>query len=106
MASTCKGIGIVFAILGVAVVLFFGAAIERDENYNRAALAAARNPGNVMYDAQLKEAQALRAFEIIGAALGALLAINGVTLVLLGGLATQQEQAAKAESGPPGRASS
>ncbi len=84
MARACKLIGGVLAALGVAVALLFAVTIARDADYRQAELAATVNKGNVMYEAEFKGAQARRAFELIGAVVGVLLALNGATLLGLG----------------------
>ena len=87
MARVCKVTGTILSILGVALALAFMIGIARDAEYQRAALARERNPGNVMYDAEFKGAQVRRAFEAIGVIVGILLVINGTTLLGLGVLA-------------------
>ena len=84
MAGRCKLIGGALAVLGMAVALAFVIVIARDSSYGSAALAAQRNPGNVMYDAEFKGAQIRRAFELGGVIAGILLALNGATLAALG----------------------
>ena len=89
MAGSCKVIGVALVMLGIVVALTFSVAIGHDEAYRGAALAAARNPGNVMYDAEFKGAQVRRAFELVGVIAGILLALNGTTLLGLGIVAGQ-----------------
>lgn len=84
MARLCMIIGGTLAALGAAVALFFAVTIARDAGYRKAELAVRLNQGNVMYEAEFKGAQAQRAFEVIGAAVGVLLALNGATLAGLG----------------------
>jgi len=84
MSTALKAIGTVLGAAGLLVAAYFGHAIATDEAYARAALAAERNPGHAMYQAEFKGAQALRAFQIIFTSLGAVLALNGATLVGLG----------------------
>lgn len=90
MARLCRLIGGLLVVLGVATAVTFAVAIMRDDGYSRAALAAARNPGNVMYDAELKGEQVKRAFEVVSGCLGGLLALNGATLIGLGVVAAQR----------------
>ncbi len=84
MARACKIIGGALAVVGLAIALTFVVAIARDEAYGRAALAAVHHPGNVMYEAEFKEAQVRRAFELASVIAGVLLSLNGATLVGLG----------------------
>jgi len=84
MAGACKVIGAALSVLGIALVLTFVIVIGRDADYRRAEMAAARNAGNVMYEAEFKGAQVRRAFELVGVLAGILLAINGGTLLSLG----------------------
>ncbi|MFI5366327.1 MAG: hypothetical protein ACHQ4J_11960, partial [Candidatus Binatia bacterium] len=84
MARTCKLIGSALSVLGVAIGLLFVVIMARDDAYRQAALAASRNSGNVMYDAEFKGAQVQRAFEIGVVIAGILLTINGFTLLGLG----------------------
>ncbi|HUI24655.1 MAG TPA: hypothetical protein VL403_01125 [Candidatus Kryptonia bacterium] len=87
MAGVCKLVGGLVLLIGV---LFAGAcvtAMARDEAYAKAKLVASRNPGNVLYEAEFKGAQVQRAFQLVGAAGGALLGLNGLTLILLGAVA-------------------
>lgn len=85
MARMCKIIGSLLVVLGLVAAVLSLAAVARDaESYTHAALAAQRNTGNVMYEAELGKVQLERAFELVGAALGVLLALNGATLIGLG----------------------
>ena len=77
-------------MLGIVLSVLSCVGMARDsDDYTRAALAAERNTGNVMYEAELGKAQLRRAFEIVGASLGALLALNGATLIGLGSVAAR-----------------
>ena len=91
MARASKVIGAALATLGVAVAVVFGVVMSRDEGYEKAALAAARNPGNVMYDAEFGAAKIRRGFQLVGVVAGILFALNGTTLVGLGAVATRLE---------------
>ncbi|MBI4517372.1 MAG: hypothetical protein HY699_16335 [Deltaproteobacteria bacterium] len=84
MARLCKLLGAAVVVLGLALVITCTLQVVRDEDYRKAALVAARNPGNVLYEAEFKGAQVRRAFQITGATAGMLLGLNGLTLVLLG----------------------
>jgi len=90
MARACKWGGTVLTVLGLAALIACAAAVVRDQKYGRAALARERNPGNVLYEAEFKGAQAERAFVLIGGALGVLLAVNGATLIAVGVVACRR----------------
>jgi len=92
MSRACKLIGGALVIVGLAVALGFVRTIARDEEYRRAEMAASRNAGNVMYEAEFKGAQVRRAFEGIGAVAGVLLGLNGFTLIGLGVVAGRVPQ--------------
>ena len=89
MARASKVIGAALATIGVAVTVMFGVVMSRDEGYQKAALAAARNPGNVMYEAEFGAAKVRRGFQLVGVVAGILFALNGTTLVGLGAVATR-----------------
>jgi hypothetical protein len=91
MARASKVIGAALATLGVAVAVVFGVVMSRDEGFEKAALAAARNPGNVMYDAEFGAAKIRRGFQLVGVVAGILFALNGTTLVGLGAVASRLE---------------
>jgi len=84
MARACTVIGGFLLVLGVAVALSFFVAIRRDDAYAKAALASARNPGNVMYEAEFGAARVRRGFQFGGVIAGVLLGMNGSTLMGLG----------------------
>ena len=85
-------IGIVIAAMGVAILIGFGAvAIEGSGDFSKARLLRERNPGNAMYDLQFFVATSELAFLTAGAVAGGLLALNGVTLMLVGRLARERE---------------
>ena len=88
MSRAAKLIGSALAIIGVAVVLTFAVLIARDDGYRKAALAAVRNPGNVMYETEFGVARIRRGFQLIGVISGILLALNGASMVGLGVLAS------------------
>ena len=91
MARVCKIGGAVLVALGLVVLVLSLAAIARDrDSYGRAALAAERNGGNVMYEAELGKARVERAFEIVGASFGVLIVLNGATLVAVGVVAARR----------------
>jgi hypothetical protein len=89
MARASKVIGAALATLGVAVAVMFGVVMSRDEGFQKAALAAARNPGNVMYDAEFGAAKIRRGFQLVGVVAGILFVLNGTTLVGLGAVASR-----------------
>ena len=84
MARACTVVGGALAAIGLTLALAFVVVMTRDESYRTAALAAARNPGNVMYEAEFKGAQVQRAFELVGVVTGLLLILSGGTLAGLG----------------------
>jgi hypothetical protein len=90
MLRRARTIGTVIAAVGVAVLLGFGAvAIEGSADFRKAQMVHQRNPGNAMYDLQYFVATAQLAFLVGGAVAGGLLALNGLTLVLVGRLARE-----------------
>ncbi len=91
MARACKVGGSLLVALGVVLLLLSLLAIGRDrDTYSRAALAAERNAGNIMYEAELGKARVQRAFEVVGASFGVLTILNGATLVAVGVVAAQR----------------
>lgn len=85
-------IGMVIAAIGLAVLIGFGAvAIEDSGAFSRAKMLRERNPGNAMYDLQFFVATSQLAFLTSGAVAGGLLALNGLTLMLVGRLARGRE---------------
>ena len=85
-------IGIIIAAIGVAVLIGFGAvAFEGSADFSKAKLLRERNPGNAMYDLQFFVATSQIAFLTSGAVAGGLLALNGLTLMLVGRLARERE---------------
>lgn len=88
MLRRARTIGIVVAAIGVAVLIGFGAvAVEGIGDFRKAQLVRERNPGNAMYDLQFFVATSQLAFLTSGAVAGGLLALNGLTLLLVGQLA-------------------
>jgi hypothetical protein len=92
MARTCKVIGTALAAIGVAVAVVFIITMTRDDAYRRAELAYKLNAGNAMYELEFRGAQVRRGFESIGVVAGVLLALNGVTLLGLGVVATRTQK--------------
>jgi len=92
MGRACKVVGTALAAVGVAVAVAFVVLMARDEGYRRAELAYTRNAGNAMYELEFRGAQVRRGFESIGVVAGVLLALNGVTLLGLGVVATRTQK--------------
>lgn len=93
MSTALKVIGTLLCAAGLLVTVYFGHAITTArEAYGRAALAAERNPGHAMYQAEFGRVQIERGFQMTFASLGVLLALNGATLV---GLGTVSKRAAR-----------
>jgi hypothetical protein len=92
MGRACKVVGTALAAIGVAVAVAFMVLMARDEGYRRAELAYTRNAGNAMYELEFRGAQVRRGFESIGVVTGILLALNGVTLLGLGVVATRTQK--------------
>lgn len=84
MARVCTLLGGILTVLGIVVALAFIVAIGRDEAYAKAEMAATRNAGNVMYEAEFGAARVRRGFHVGGVIAGVLLSLNGSTLVALG----------------------
>jgi lysylphosphatidylglycerol synthetase-like protein (DUF2156 family) len=103
MARTCKVIGTALAAIGVAVAVAFVIVMTRDDAYRRAELAYTRNAGNAMYELEFRGAQVRRAFEGIGVVAGILLALNGVTLLALGVVATRRPRDTEPKGEAPTR---
>lgn len=87
MARMAKAAGMTFLAVGLAALLVFVVFTLRDERYAKAVLLKDRNPGNSMYELQYFVAATTRIFLVGGAVAGALLALNGVTLMLVGSVA-------------------
>lgn len=92
MLRRARTIGIFLAAIGVAVLLGFGTvALQSGGDFRKAQAVRQRNPGNAMYDLQFFVATSQLAFLVGGAAAGGLLALNGLTLMLVGHLAQERE---------------
>ena len=102
MARTAKTVGMILLAVGLAALIGFSAYVVRDEQFSKAALLKERNPGNVLYESQYFVAATIRVFLIAGAVGGALLALNGATLLLVGSVAARQDMVAAREGGPRG----
>ena len=92
MARICTIIGGILLVLGVAVALGFVIALRSDDAYRKAEMASARNPGNVMYEAEFGAARVRRGFQLGGVITGVLLGINGSTLFGLGIVASRRDR--------------
>lgn len=85
-------IGMLLAAVGVAVMIGFGSvAVQGSGDFSKAKLLRERNPGNAMYDLQFFVATSQLAFLTSGAVAGGLLALNGLTLMLVGRLARERD---------------
>jgi hypothetical protein len=92
MSGIAKAIGTTLLAAGLAALVGFSVFVWRDERFHKSALLKERNPGNVMYESQYFAAFTIHTFLVSGALCGALLALNGTTLLLLGVVAGRQEQ--------------
>jgi hypothetical protein len=92
MLRRARAVGIVLAAAGLAIVIAFGwfATQHIAGDFGKARLLHERNPGNAMYDAQFFVASSELALLLGGAVAGGLLALNGMTLMLVGRLASQR----------------
>jgi len=90
MLRHARALGIVLAAVGVATLMAFGwfTAQHMSGDFSKARLVHERNPGNAMYDAQFFVASSELALLLGGAVAGGLLALNGMTLMLVGRLAS------------------
>ncbi|MFN8641927.1 MAG: hypothetical protein U0802_09815 [Candidatus Binatia bacterium] len=92
MLRRARPIGMVIAAIGVAILLGFGSvAVQGGADFRKAQLVRQRNPGNAMYDLQFFVATSQLAFLVGGALAGGLLALNGLTIMLVGRLAQERE---------------
>jgi hypothetical protein len=74
--------------IGLAVLLAFAVVLVQSVapstgDFRQAQIGRANNPGNVMYDLRFFIASTRLGFLVSGAVAGGLLALNGVTLILL-----------------------
>jgi hypothetical protein len=93
MHRRARLIGTVVAAVGVAVLVtfsYYGTANFWE--FRKQQMFFERNPGNAMYELQYRGASAGLAFMIGGAIAGALLTLNGLTWIALGGVARQLER--------------
>jgi hypothetical protein len=89
MLKRARMLGVIVAGVGLAVLLAFGGfAVQHfSGDFSKARLVHERNPGNAMYDAQFFVAASGLSLLVGGAVAGGLLALNGLTLILVGRLA-------------------
>lgn len=87
MVRVCKLVGAVLLVVSLAVSATFATRIARDEDYAKKQLVASRNPGNDVYKLEFGFAQIKRGFDLVFLSTGALLGLNGITLILLGSVA-------------------
>jgi hypothetical protein len=92
MSGITKAVGTTLLAVGLAALIGFAVFVWRDERFQKSTLLKERNPGNVMYESQYFAAFTIHTFLVSGAVCGALLALNGTTLLLLGIVAGRQEQ--------------
>jgi hypothetical protein len=92
MAGVAKAAGTILLAVGLAALVGFSVFVWRDERFHKASMFKERNPGNVMFETQYFAAFTIHTFLVSGAICGALLALNGTTLLLLGIVAAHQEQ--------------
>ena len=93
MSRLCKALGSILAALGLVLLVTFAFFVVRDEHFQKASLLKERNPGNVMYESEFFAAFTIHVFLVGGAIVGALLALNGATLLLVGVTAGRLEAA-------------
>ena len=79
-----KRIGTVLLAVGIIALVAFTSFVLGDEDFQRAQLVKERNPGNVMYESRYFVALTAHTFLIGGTLCGGLVALNGLTLLLLG----------------------
>ena len=92
MLRHARTLGMVIAAIGIAILLGFGSvAVQGGADFRKAQMVRQRNPGNAMYDLQFFVATSQLAFLVGGAVAGGLLALNGLTLILVGRLARERE---------------
>lgn len=95
MLARAHTIGMVLAGVGLAVLLAFATVAVQNalpsSEFRQAQIGRERNPGNAMYDLRFFIVATRLGLLIAGAVIGALLALNGITLIMLGRLARQAE---------------
>jgi len=93
MHRRARLIGTVVTAVGVAVLVTFGYyAFATFADFRKAQMFRERNPGNAMYDLQYFVATSGLVFTVGGAVFGAVLTLNGLTWIALGGVARQLER--------------
>ena len=90
MHRYARMIGTVLLAIGLALLMSFTYyAVSSFGEFKKAQMVHVRNPGNAMYDLQFFVAASQLVFVVGGAFGGALLALNGLTWIAVGGLANQ-----------------
>ena len=98
MRFACKVAGVALLLGGLLLAVWLSVAIFRDEDYAKAAMLMERNPGNVLYESKYFVAAVWRAIRVGVAMSGALVALNGATLFLIGVVAERLEGIGRAET--------
>ena len=98
MKFACKVAGVALGLGGLVLAVWLAVAIFRDEEYAKAAMLMERNPGNVLYESKYFVAAVWRAIRVGVAMSGALVALNGVTLFLVGVVSERLEAIRRAET--------
>jgi len=93
MHRRARLIGTIVAAMGVAILLSFAYYVFATlGDFRKAQMFHERNPGNAMYDLQYFVAASELVFTIGGAVCGALLTLNGLTWMAVGGVVRQVER--------------
>lgn len=92
MAKMSKTLGTVLLAIAIALVIGFSYFAFTNEEFRKAALLKERNPGHAAYEIQYFAAATMRFFLIGGAVSGVLLGLNGITLMMLGGVAAARAE--------------
>lgn len=92
MLRRARPLGMLLAGMGIAVLLAFGsAALQNLGELRHAGVARQGTPGNPVQELQYFIASTQMALLVGGAVAGALLALNGLTLVWVGRLAQPED---------------
>jgi len=93
MYLRARVIGTIVAAMGVGILLSFTYYVFATlGDFRKAQMFHERNPGNAMYDLQYFVAASELVFTIGGAVCGALLTLNGLTWMAVGGVVRQVER--------------
>lgn len=84
MVRVVRMAGVALVAVGLALLVGFSVYAVRDERFQKAGLLKDRNPGNMLYESQYFAAATIHLFLVSGAVAGGLLALNGMTLFLVG----------------------